>query len=343
MKAAIKKYPEPNGTVVEDVEIPTPGPGDVLIKMKVVSICGTDTHIYNWDTWTQNRIKTPLVYGHEFAGEIVEVGASIDYLQEGDSVSGECHIFCGHCHQCRLGNYHICKNMKIFGVDTDGIFCEYQALPAQNMWLNDPKIPPELASLQDPLGNAVHTVFSTKVTGRNVAILGCGPIGLMSIAVAKAAGAAQIVAVGHKNEYRMKLAKKVGADVVLRSSDDLKKEARDLTDGSGMDAVYEVTGNPDAVLQGLSMLRNGGTIALLGIFSKPLTINLSEDIVFKYATLKGITGRKIWSTWRTTNGLLRSGRLNIDPIITHKFNFDDFLEAMETMVSGNSGKVILKF
>jgi len=342
MKAVVKVRPEPKGTEIREVDTPVCGPNDALVKMDVVSICGTDVHIYNWDKWASNTIKTPLIYGHEFTGTVAEVGKNVDYLQEGDSVSGECHIFCGHCHQCRLGNEHICENLTAFGVNTPGVFCEYQALPAQNLWPNDPKIPKDYLSLQDPLGNAVHTVFSTDVTAKNVAVLGCGPIGLMAIAVAKAAGASQVVAIGHKNKYRMDLAKKVGADAVLKAGDDFKKITSDLTDGVGMDAVFEITGNPNAVLTGMKIARKGGVLSLLGIFNEPLTVDLNDNVIFKCLNMHGIYGRKIWDTWIQTTGLLRSGKLNLDPIITHRFKFDDFLEGMETMVGGDSGKVLIE-
>ncbi|MHC1608746.1 MAG: L-threonine 3-dehydrogenase [Candidatus Methanofastidiosia archaeon] len=344
MKAAVKVRPEPDGTELLEVDTPIPGPNDALIRMDAISICGTDMHIYNWDLWAQQHIKTPRIYGHEFSGTIVETGKNIDYLKEGDSVSGECHVYCGHCHQCKMGNAHICENMTAFGVDTDGIFCEYQTLPAQNLWVNDPKISAEHLSLQDPLGNAVHTVFSAgDITGKNVVVLGCGPIGLLSITVAKAAGAAQVIAVGHNNKYRMDLARKVGADAVFGKEDDIIKEVRNLTDSIGADAVFEITGNPNAVIDGIHMARAGGTLALLGIFNKTVTLNLTDDIVFRCMNIKGIYGRKIWDTWIKTNGLLKSKKLNLDPIITHKYKFNDILKGMETMASGNSGKIVLTF
>jgi len=341
MKAVVKVRPEPGGTEIQDVEMPHCGPNDALIKMDVVSICGTDVHIYKWDKWASNTIKPPLIYGHEFTGTVVETGSNVDYIKEGDSVSGECHIYCGHCMQCRLGNEHICENLTAFGVNSPGVFCEYQALPAQNLWVNDPKIPKDYLSLQDPLGNAVHTVFSADVTGKNVAVLGCGPIGLMSIAVAKAAGAAQVVAIGHKNQYRLDLAKEVGADVVLKAGDDFEKISKDLTDGVGMDAVFEITGNPSAVTTGMKIARKGGTLSLLGIFNDPVTVELNDNVIFKCLNIHGIYGRKIWDTWIQTAGLLKSGKLNLDPIITHRFKFDDFLRGMETMVGGNSGKILI--
>jgi threonine 3-dehydrogenase len=344
MKAAVKVRAEPGGTEVMDVPMPTAGPNDALIKMDVVSICGTDMHIYNWDAWAQRKIKIPFIYGHEFCGTVVEVGGNVDYLSEGDCVSGECHVFCGHCHQCAMGNEHICENMVAFGVNTPGIFCEYQALPAQNLWKNDRKIPAEYLSLQDPLGNAVHTVFSAgNIAGKHVAVLGCGPIGLMAITIAKAAGAASVTAVGHTNEYRLGLAKKLGADLVLKKGDDIIKEAAAMTDGVGFDAVYEITGNPHAVTDGLKIVRAGGTLALLGIFNDPVTINLTDDVVFKCVDIKGIYGRKVWDTWRITNGLLAAGTLDLDTIITHRFKFGDILKGFEAMASGNSGKVVLTF
>jgi threonine 3-dehydrogenase len=345
MKAVVKVRGEPNGTELQTVEKPKPGYNDVLIKIKSASICGTDVHIYNWDAWSANRIKPPLIYGHEFAGEIVEVGDGVVNAKVGDYVSGECHIADWTCYNCRTGLAHICRNTKIFGVDVDGIFAEYAKIPATNVWQNDPALPPEIGSIQDPLGNAIHTIFSTDVVGRDVAVLGVGPIGAMAVSVCKNIGAAQVFAVGRKNTYRTDLAKKVGADHTYLVQDDVKGDILDKTDGMGVDVVLEMSGNTNAVVQGLELLRQGGIISLLGVYADPLTVDLSNLVVFKYATIKGINGRLMWDTWYRMKGLLKNERIlnDMKTIITHRYKFEDFEQAMQTMRSGNSGKVVLTF
>lgn len=340
MRAVFKTSPEPGATEFRDIPIPHPGPEDVLIKVAICSICGTDVHIYNWDAWAQNRITPPLLYGHEFAGEVVEIGDRVKEIQVGDYVSAEGHIYCGTCYQCRMGMRHICSRLNILGVDTQGIFAEYARIPVQNIWKNDPDLPMEYATIQDPLGNSVHTVFATDIPGRNVLILGCGPTGLFSTAICKHIGAEHIFATEDRNQYRAAIAKKVGADEVFLRGDDVEGEIMNVTDGIGVDVVLEFTGSPVAVNQGLKVLRTGGTMALLGVFSKEFTTDLTDNVVFKYTTLQGITGRLIWDTWYRMRGLFRSG-LNVDPIITHRFKFNEFPEAMDIMRSGQAGKVVL--
>jgi threonine 3-dehydrogenase len=340
MRAVFKTSPEPGATEFREVPIPRPGPEDVLIKIAICSICGTDVHIYNWDEWAQSRINPPLLYGHEFAGEVVETGERVKEISIGDYVSAEGHIYCGTCYQCGRGMRHICSRLNILGVDTQGIFAEYARIPAQNVWKNDPDLPMEYATIQDPLGNSVHTVFAADVPGRNVLILGCGPTGLFSTAVCKHVGAAQIFATEDRNEYRASIARKVGANAVFLRGEDIETEIMNATDGVGVDVVLEYTGSPQAVNQGLRLLRTGGTMVLLGVFSKEFTTNLTKNVVFKYATLQGVTGRLIWDTWYRMRGLFRSG-LNVDPIITHTFKFNEFLEAMDIMRLGKSGKVVL--
>ena len=343
MQAVVKVRGEPNGTEMQTVPVPTPGPNDVLIKVKTASICGTDVHIYNWDTWAAGRIKPPLIYGHEFAGEIVQIGANVKTAKIGDYVSGECHIADWTCFNCRNGLAHICQNTKIFGVDVSGIFAEYAMIPATNVWHNDPELPPEICSIQDPLGNAIHTIFATDVVGRDVAVLGVGPIGAMAVSICKNIGAGQVFAVGRRNKYRTDLAKKVGADQTYLVEDDVKADVMDKTDGKGVDVVLEMSGNTKAVIQGLELLRQGGTISLLGVYADPLTIDLSNLVIFKYATLKGINGRLMWDTWYRMKGLLKNERIvnDMKTILTHKYKFQDFMEGMATMCSGNSGKVAL--
>ncbi|MBU7014664.1 MAG: L-threonine 3-dehydrogenase [Theionarchaea archaeon] len=340
MLAVFKTNPEPGGTEIREVPVPIVGARDVLIKVKACSICGTDVHIYNWDQWAQKRITPPLLYGHEFGGEVVEIGSDVTTVQVGDYVSAESHIFCGSCYNCRMQQRHICSNLQILGVDTSGIFAEYARIPAQNIWKNDPDLPIEYASVQDPLGNAVHTVFAADVPGRNVVILGCGPIGVFATAICHTIGAAQIFATEAKYKYRADIAEKVGADQVFFGDVDVHAGVMEATDGVGADVVLEFTGSPAAVNQGLKLLRPGGTIVLLGVFSKEFTTDLTDNVVFKYVTVQGITGRLVWDTWYRMRGLFKAG-LNVDPVITHTFKFEEFFEAMEVMRSGNSGKVVL--
>lgn len=346
MKAIVKTGPGPNNTEMMEVDVPRPGPNDVLIKISYASICGTDVHIFNWDRWAAERIKTPLIYGHEFAGEIAEVGSEVGgHIKIGDYVSGECHITCGHCLQCKTGMAHVCQNVNIFGVDSPGIFAEYACIPAANVWHNDPDVPPEICSIQDPLGNAVHSIFSTDVVGKDVVVLGVGPIGAMCAMICKHIGAKQVFAVDKDNEYRLKLAKKVGADFIYDiSKNDVYKDILEKTDGKGTDVVLEMSGSSKAVSQGLDLLRTGGDLILLGVYPDPVTLDFSKQIVFKYITVRGICGRRIFGDWNRMKELLSNEtiRKNLKTIITHQFKFDKFLTAMETMRSGKSGKVVLK-
>jgi threonine 3-dehydrogenase len=341
MLAVFKTSPELGGTEFKEIPVPKPGPDDVLIKVKMCAICGTDVHIYNWDSWAQSRIKTPLLYGHEFAGEVVEVGGHVTHVKVGDYVSAESHIFCSHCYNCNMGMRHICSHLNILGVDTTGIFAEYAKIPAQNVWKNDPGLPLEYASVQDPLGNSVHTVFAADIPGKNVVVLGCGPTGLFATAICKKIGAAHVFATEAKYPYRADIARNIGADHVFSAEDDVHSAVMDATDSVGADVVLEFTGSPVAVNQGLNLLRTGGTMVLLGVFSKEFCTDLTDNVVFKYTTIKGITGRLIWDTWYRMRGLFKAG-LNIDPIITHKFKFEEFFEAMDIMRSGKSGKIVLE-
>jgi len=343
MKAIVKVKAEKNGTELMDVNMPKPDSHGVLIKIDVASICGTDVHIFNWDQWAESRIKVPLLYGHEFAGHAVEDGETVSSVGVGDYVSGECHIYCGQCIQCRTGLSHICQNMKVFGVDSDGIFAEYASIPESNVWKNNPEISPELCSIQDPLGNAVHSVFSTDVVGKDVVILGLGPIGLMTAAICEHTGSAQVFAVERFNSYRTDLAKKIGVDAVFQSTEDAEEAIKTATKGKGADVVFEMSGSLDAMQAGLKLLKAGGTMILLGVYSKPALIDLSNDIVFKYITLKGIFGRRIFDDWYKMRGLLGTPSIQkkLQTIITHRYPFEQFFDGMEAMRSGKSGKVVL--
>lgn len=339
---ALSKAKAGYGAELVTVDIPQIAPGEVLVKVSVASICGTDVHIYTWDPWSQSRIKPPLVFGHEFAGEVVEVGANVTSVKVGDYVSAEGHFVCGTCLQCRTGQMHVCQHCRIIGVDTDGCFAEYVRVPEYNIWHNEPGTPPVLASVQDPMGNAVHTVFAGgDVLAKSVAIVGCGPIGIFAVAVAKAGAASQVIAI-EPNEYRANLAKQLGADRVINPmKEDPVAVIMELTNGTGVDVMLEMSGNPRAIDQGFKALRYGGRAALLGVPSKPIEFDLTNNIVFKGAEVYGVTGRKMWDTWYKMSGLFKSGKLNIEPVVTHQLPMSQFKEGFDLMISGNCGKVVL--
>jgi threonine 3-dehydrogenase len=341
MKAVVKTKRAP-GAELCDVDIPTPGTHEILVKVLATSICGTDLHIYEWNEWANNRIRhIPQIMGHEVCGQVVELGAQVSHIKKDDIVSAETHIACGHCYLCQTGNAHICVNGSIFGVDVDGVFAEYAVIPAHNAWLVDARIPRDLGSIMEPLGNAVHTTLAGDITAQNVLVTGCGPIGIMSIAVARACGATLIVAT-EINDFRRQLALTSGADLALDpQKDDVVKSVKDATDGLGVDVVIEMSGNPSAIRQGLAAVRPGGRFSILGIPDKPLEIDWGTNIIFKYLTVQGINGRLMFSTWHKTARLLKSGRLNLDPIITHRFRLEEFSRGMDLMRSGNCGKVLL--
>ncbi|HET7208760.1 MAG TPA: L-threonine 3-dehydrogenase [Terriglobales bacterium] len=340
MLAVVKPQPKP-GIEIRDVAIPQVGPTDVLVKVKVASICGTDLHIYNWDRWAQGRIRPPLIPGHEFCGEVVAYGNEVTSVKEGDFVSAEMHVACGKCLQCRTGEAHICQFVKIIGVDADGAFAEYVRIPESNIWKLDPAIPQEYASILDPLGNAVHTVLAGEIAARSVAITGCGPIGLFAIAVAHAVGAADVYAI-EVNEHRRNIAKKMKADVVLDpSKDDVRAVAAERTHGAGVDVVLEMAGHPDAIRTAFDIVRRGGRISLLGLTSKPISLNFSEDIIFKGITVQGINGRRMYQTWYQMTALLKAGKLDLHPVITDRMAMSDFSKGMERLTTGEASKILL--
>ncbi|GAB4459742.1 MAG: L-threonine 3-dehydrogenase [Armatimonadaceae bacterium] len=325
------------------IEAPTPEPPQdgVLVKIKSVSICGTDFHVYSWDEWAQGRVHPLVIMGHEWAGEVVAVGEECESLQAGDYVSGESHKVCGHCKQCRIGQGHVCRNTLIFGVDTDGCFAEYFAVPESSVLKNDERVPPEIACMQDPLGNAVHAALSGDIIGKSVAILGCGPIGLFAIAVCKAVGSGTIWA-SDTTEYRLNLACQVGADHVVRvPEEDLEAIIRRETGGEGVDVVLEMSGAPVAIQQAMRLVRPGGRVSLMGIPSRAVELDVAEDIIFKGLTIHGVVGRKLYDTWYTMKSLLATGRLDVTPILTHQLPFEEFATGMELMRSGQCGKVVL--
>src|SRR5450432_374715 len=340
MLAVVKSEAAP-GADIREVKIPAFGRNDVLVKVKVASICGTDLHIYNWDRWAQNRIHPPLIPGHEFCGEVAAFGNEVTSVKEGDFVSAEMHVACGKCLQCRTGDAHVCQNVKIIGVDANGAFAEYVVIPESNIWKLDPAIPQEYASILDPLGNAVHTVLAGEIAGRTVAVTGCGPIGLFSIGVARAVGASTIFAL-EINEHRRQVAKQMQADYVLDpKNDDVRKIVKEGTGGLGVDVVLEMAGHPDAIRTGFDIVRSGGRISLLGLTSKPIPLNFSEDIIFKGITIQGINGRRMYQTWYQMTALLTSGRLDLRPVITDRLPMKDFALAMERLKTGEASKILV--
>ncbi|MBO8162551.1 MAG: L-threonine 3-dehydrogenase [Brevibacillus sp.] len=338
---AIVKHQAAAGAQLQEVPVPEIGPHEVLIEVKATSICGTDVHIYTWDPWAESRIKAPMVFGHEFAGIVVEVGSMVKGVQPGDYVSAETHVVCHRCPQCRSGQYHICQNTKILGVDFQGCFAEYVKVPAENIWKNPAGMPYEVASIQEPMGNAVHTVLAGPIAGKTAAIVGCGPIGLMAVAVAKAAGATEVVALD-VNDYRLQLAHKAGATVLINSlNEDPVKRVMQVTDGTGVEVVCEMSGHPLAIRQAFEMLTNGGRISILSLPSKPVELDITNQIVFKGVTVQGITGRRMFETWRQTSGFLHSGQVDVKPLITHMLPLERFEEGFDLMTSGQCGKVVL--
>ena len=340
MMAVVKPTAAP-GAEIREVPIPSFGRTDVLVKVKAASICGTDLHIYEWDRWAQNRIHPPLIPGHEFCGEVAAFGDEVTSVKEGDFVSAEMHVACGKCQQCRTGEAHICQHVKIIGVDTDGAFAEFVVIPESNIWKLDPAIPQEYASILDPLGNAVHTVLAGEIAAKTVAITGCGPIGLFAIAVARAVGATTVFAI-EVNEHRRRIAQQMKADYVLDPSiQDVKSILREKTGGLGADVVLEMAGHPDAIRLAFDIVRSGGRISLLGLTSKPISLNFSEDIIFKGITVQGINGRRMYQTWFQMTALLKAGRLDLHPVITDRLPLKDFSKAMERLKTGEASKIIV--
>jgi threonine 3-dehydrogenase len=309
--------------------------------VKRAGVCGTDLHIVGWDRWSQGRIKPPVTLGHEFVGEVVEVGAGVSEFATGDRVACESHIVCHHCVACRTGNAHVCENTRILGVDVNGGFAEYVAVPAVNAWHVPANIPIEVAAVMEPLGNAVHTAFSGAISGCNLAVTGCGPIGLFAIGVAKAAGAARVLA-SDVSPYRLELARKMHADLVLDATrGDFVERAMEQTGGVGLDGVLEMSGNPAAVRDGLAALRSGGRLSLLGLPKEPFELDWNRLVIFKGVTVHGIIGRRMYETWYQMHNLLSSGRLDVRPSITHVMPMSEFDRAIGLLEAGQAGKVVL--
>lgn len=341
MKALVKAKPE-RGIWMQEVTTPSVGPNDVLIKIHKTAICGTDMHIYNWDEWAKAHIKTPMVIGHEFVGEVVDIGKEVkSYFNLGDRVSGEGHIACLHCRNCRAGRSHLCRTNVSVGVTRDGAFAEYLCIPATNAYPIPKEIPENQAAIMDPFGNATHTTLSFDLVGEDVLITGAGPVGIMGAAIAKHVGARYVV-VTDVNEYRLELARKIGATMAVNTQHtSLDEVMKSLGMREGFDVGLEMSGNPHAFNDMLKHMNHAGKIALLGFLPNQTTIDWNQ-IIMKGLILKGIYGREMYDTWYKMTTMLQSG-LNIAPVITHEFAIDDFQQGFEIMASGQSGKVIFNW
>jgi threonine 3-dehydrogenase len=338
VKALVKSRAEP-GLRLEDVPEPDVGINDVLIRVNRTGICGTDVHIHRWDAWAQRTIPVPLVIGHEFVGEIVEVGSNVSDFRPGDRVSGEGHVVCGRCRNCMAGRRHLCAHSIGLGVQRPGAFAEYVSLPMTNVWHHWAGVDDEVAAIFDPLGNAVHTALTFPVLGEDVLVTGAGPIGCMAAAVARHAGARHVV-VTDLNPHRLELARRLGASVAV---DPRERHLRDLQQELGMtegfDVMFEMSGNADALRSGIVQMAHGGRIAILGIPTAPVELDL-DPVIFNMLTLKGIYGREMYESWYQMSVMIDSG-LDVSPVITHRFPFTEFEEAFAVAASGDAGKVLL--
>ncbi|MBS1269799.1 MAG: L-threonine 3-dehydrogenase [Gammaproteobacteria bacterium] len=338
MKALVKKEAVP-GLWLEQVDEPVPDPNDVLIRVDKAAICGTDLHIYNWDKWARSAIPVPMVVGHEYVGVVEQVGSAIKTVVPGQRVSGEGHIMCGVCRNCRGGRGHLCRDTRGVGVNRPGAFAEYVCIPAVNAYPIPDDIPDDIAALLDPLGNAVHTALSFDLVGEDVLITGAGPIGVMAAAVARHVGARHIV-VTDINDARLALAARMGAGRAVRADrTDLKDVMRELEMQEGFDVGLEMSGSPSALADQVRAAMHGGNLALLGLYTDPLRIDLNEAI-FKGLTIKGIYGRKMFETWHKSVAMLNSG-LNVGEVITHRLPFEDYEKGFQALNAGKACKIIL--
>jgi threonine 3-dehydrogenase len=338
MRALVKAERAP-GLTMQDVPMPELGPNDVLIRVHKSAICGTDMHIWNWDAWAQKTIPVPMHVGHEYVGVIEKVGSAVTGYKGGERVTGEGHIVCGHCRNCRAGKRHLCPNTIGVGVNRPGSFAEYLAIPAENVFPVPASIPDDVVSIFDPYGNAAHTALSFDMVGEDVLITGAGPIGIMGVAIAKHVGARNVV-ITDVNEYRLDLAKKLGATRAVNvAKEDLKAVMHELGMTEGFDVGLEMSGNAHAFRSMIESMSNGGRIALLGIFGEDAAIDWGK-VIFKGLFLKGIYGREMYETWYKMSAMIQSG-LDITPVITHRFPIEEFKAGFEAMGSGKSGKVVL--
>ena len=343
MMAWTKTLDSVGGFTREQHPVPQPGQDEVLIKTHSTSVCGTDIHIWKWDEWSRENVPLGTITGHETCGEVVAVGEGVSTPTVGDFIAIECHFACWNCPRCDEGNAHICENGSIFGVHINGAFGPYFVAPAVNARKIPKGLDPGQASIQDPLGNAIHTLTGGPVEGATVAIHGLGPIGLFAVNAAKAMGAEMVIAVDWDNDYRMDLAKELGADLVLGKNHDVIQEILNATEGRGVDNSCEFSGSPQALGNTIHSTRMGGYVNVLSVYGNPTPEVPMNDLVFRYLHLKGINGRKMWSTWDTMHALLEAGQIDVERVLTHRMSIDEFPQAVELAIEGQCGKVVLDF
>jgi len=339
VKALVKETAAP-GFALRDVPEPRIRENEVLIRVRRAGVCGTDVHIHDWDDWASSRCRPPFIVGHEFAGDVVEAGRLVTDVKEGDRVTAEGHIVDGRCLLCRTGNAHVCPFTRIIGVDRDGCFAEYIAMPATNVWHLDDTISYDIGGIHDPMGNAFHTALTADIPGATVLVTGCGPIGIFAVGICRAAGASRVIA-SDINQRRLELAKHMGAHDVVTPD-----EARDVvmraTGGLGVDVVLEMSGVPSAIHQAFELVRVGGRVQMLGIPVKPIEIDLPREVIFKGITIYGVVGRRMYDTWHQMTRFLRAGEFDPSPVITHRFPMSEAAEAIAAIKSGDAGKVIFE-
>jgi threonine 3-dehydrogenase len=337
MRALVKERAAP-GAAIREVPVPEPGPGELLIEVLAASVCGTDLHIERWDAWAQANVRPPLIFGHEMAGRVVAQGSGATRVPLGELVAAETHLVDWTCYQCRTGRANVCQHLRILGVQAPGVFAQYAVIPETNAWVST-GLAPEVAALQEPMGNAVHAAFVEEIAGQTVAVLGCGPIGLMAVAIARMAGARRVFATDI-NPERLAVATTMGAHETIDAREDVAARLRAGTDGDGVDVVLEMSGAEPALQAGLAAVTNGGRVSLLGTHTGPTTLDLSAALIFKGVRVYGITGRRMWETWYRTTALLEEG-LDLGPIITHRLPLSRVAEAFDLVASGHAGKVVL--
>ncbi len=337
---ALVKQSAGSGFVLKDVPEPSIRDDEVLIRVRRAGVCGTDVHIYEWDDWAKGRCKPPFVVGHEFAGEVAQVGKLVTDVREGDRVTAEGHIVDGRCLLCRTGNAHVCPYTRIIGVDRDGCFAEYISMPGTNVWHLDDNISFDIGGIHDPMGNAFHTALTADIPGATVLITGCGPIGIFAVGICAAAGASRIIA-SDVNDTRLALAKTMGAHDAVHP-EEAEATVKRWTNGLGVDVVLEMSGVPSAIHQAFALVRVGGRVQMLGIPAKPIDVNFATEIIFKGITIYGVVGRRMYDTWHQMTRFLRSGEFDPTPVITHRFPLEEIDEAMRVIKSGEAGKVILE-
>jgi threonine 3-dehydrogenase len=339
---AIRKVARRPGLVLDEVPVPAVREDEVLVRVEAASVCGTDLHIYHWDPWSARRITPPVTLGHELAGTVVEVGTRVASAAVGDFVSAESHVTCGACFFCRTGRAHMCEHTRIIGVDRDGALAGYVALPESIVWQNDrARLSPEIAALQEPFGNAVFATDHAELAGRTAAVLGCGPVGLFAVAVARASGAGRVLA-ADRAPFRLALARELGAEALdIDASDDVPGWFHERNEGEGVDVVFEMSGAPAAVADAFRIARNGGQVILFGIPAHPVEIDVAEALIFKNLTVSAVNGRRVWETWYKTRWLLEHGVVDLAPLVTDRLPFADFEDAFARLDAGEACKIVL--